>query len=239
MSPTAASALGPYKCEISGSGPIDCGSEAAQCTAGFASQKTCGDYVKAASFNGCTIMSQCKDDLGPPIPPTTGQNDANKFMFTFTGTLGPINGNPYCTITSCERARAICAENDNCQPVTACSGILTTERCNNVASPTVAPSSTYVPPASYDITARITNPLGTSDFRDLLNTLVRSLSLLLVPLLVLAIIYSGFIFVTASSNEEKLKKAKKNALYATIGILIILAANVLVDVALSLVDIFN
>lgn len=40
----------------------------------------------------------------------------------------------------------------------------------------------------------------------------------------LAIIYSGFLFVTASGNEEKLRTAKRSFMYAVIGAVILLGA---------------
>jgi hypothetical protein len=50
-----------------------------------------------------------------------------------------------------------------------------------------------------------------------------------VPIVALAIIYSGFLFVAAQGNPEKLKKAKDTLLYVIIGAAILLGAYVIAE----------
>ena len=45
-----------------------------------------------------------------------------------------------------------------------------------------------------------------------------------IPLIVLAIIYSGFLFVTAMGNPEKLTKAKDALLWSLVGAAVLLGA---------------
>ncbi len=49
----------------------------------------------------------------------------------------------------------------------------------------------------------------------------------MVPIAVLAIIYSGFLFVTAGGNDGKLKEAKEKFYCVLIGIAILLGAEIL------------
>lgn len=50
---------------------------------------------------------------------------------------------------------------------------------------------------------------------------------IVTPLAVIMIIYSGFLFVTAGGNEEKIKKAKTNLKWTVLGVAIIVASNLL------------
>ena len=45
-----------------------------------------------------------------------------------------------------------------------------------------------------------------------------------MPIIVLAIIYSGFLFVAAQGNSEKLGEAKKALLYTLVGAAILLGS---------------
>ena len=45
-----------------------------------------------------------------------------------------------------------------------------------------------------------------------------------IPVIALAIIYSGFLFVSAQGNSEKIKKAKDAILYSLIGAAILLGS---------------
>lgn len=60
-----------------------------------------------------------------------------------------------------------------------------------------------------------------------LFTLVDAFLLILAPIAVVMIIYSGFLFVTAQGNETKLTVAKRTLLWAVVGLFLILGAKVL------------
>ena len=71
----------------------------------------------------------------------------------------------------------------------------------------------------------IDNPLGEDmDIIDFLKRLFVNIVKIAFPFLVLFMMWSGFMFVEARGNEEKLKKAKKNFLYVVIGALLVLGA---------------
>jgi len=95
-------------------------------------------------------------------------------------------------------------------------------------------------PASCDPTkGMICNPLTKADtIEGFIKTLLEGLLKVGIPLVALAIIYCGFLFVSARGNSEKLKKAKDALLYTLIGAAILLGswaiARLISDTVLSL-----
>ena len=81
-------------------------------------------------------------------------------------------------------------------------------------------------------TISINNPLGSTN--TLADFVSKILSDVVVPvgaiILVIAIIYVGFLFVTAQGKEDKLKDAKKAFFYTIIGGAVLLGATLLADV---------
>ena len=53
---------------------------------------------------------------------------------------------------------------------------------------------------------------------------LKALALIALPIITLFLVISGFLFVTAQGNQEKLATAKKNFFYVIIGALLILGA---------------
>ncbi len=88
------------------------------------------------------------------------------------------------------------------------------------------------PPAPPGGRIQINNPLGGGNNNSTLDGFVtRILNEVVVPvgaiILVIAIIYTGFLFVTAQGNPEDLKKAKNAFFYTLIGGAVLLGASVL------------
>ena len=65
---------------------------------------------------------------------------------------------------------------------------------------------------------------------ELLQIIINGVTYIAVPIIVLAFIYSGFLFVSAQGDANKLSEAKKAFLWTVIGAAIILGANVILDV---------
>lgn len=81
------------------------------------------------------------------------------------------------------------------------------------------------------VDAKIENPLG-DNFPDLPSFIVKLLNIVLmigVPIVVLAIIYCGFLFVKAMGNPEEISKAKNALLYTVIGAALLLGCFVLAN----------
>jgi hypothetical protein len=74
---------------------------------------------------------------------------------------------------------------------------------------------------------KICNPLansGINSIPDLIKTFLDGVLKIGIPIVALAIIYSGFLFVFARGNSEKLGKAKDSLLYTIIGAAILLGS---------------
>jgi hypothetical protein len=81
------------------------------------------------------------------------------------------------------------------------------------------------------ITSGIKNPLGNTitDLPSFIVIILNFVFLVGVPIIALAIIYAGFLFVTAQGNERKLTKAKQTLLFTLIGAALILGSYVIAN----------
>ena len=70
----------------------------------------------------------------------------------------------------------------------------------------------------------LTNPLKSCTFADLVANVAKIVAQVGFPIAVIALLWAGFLFVTARGNEEQLNKAKKTLLWAVIGTAILLGA---------------
>ncbi len=74
-------------------------------------------------------------------------------------------------------------------------------------------------------TTKINNPIPSITTVDgFIKTILIGVIKIGIPIIALAIIYSGFLFVTAQGNTEKLKTAKKAITYSLIGAAILLGS---------------
>lgn len=72
---------------------------------------------------------------------------------------------------------------------------------------------------------KICNPIsGVGSISELIRSVLVKALQIGIPLVALAIIYSGFLFVFARGNEEKLSTAKSALLYSIIGAAILLGS---------------
>lgn len=93
------------------------------------------------------------------------------------------------------------------------------------------PVLSFAQPTIIDVnptnTGRIVNPLGPNgakDFPTFIHNLLTGVLRVGIPVVALAIIYCGFLFVSARGNSEKLTKAKDALLYTLIGAAILLGS---------------
>lgn len=94
---------------------------------------------------------------------------------------------------------------------------------------------------STQITTKINNPLGDklTDIPSFIKAIVEIVLYVGIPIVALAIIYTGFLFVAAQGNSEKITKAKKALLYVLIGAALLLGAFVIANAIQSTVDEFK
>lgn len=75
--------------------------------------------------------------------------------------------------------------------------------------------------------AGLENPLKFNDIQSFIAGALKTLVVVALPIITLFIVISGFMFVFARGNQEKLSKAKMNFVYVIIGAILILGAWVL------------
>ncbi len=78
------------------------------------------------------------------------------------------------------------------------------------------------PPANTNVT--IVNPIKSTTLVGFIQTILEGIIKIGMPIIVLAIIYSGFLFVSAQGNSEKLSEAKRALTYTLIGAVILLGS---------------
>jgi hypothetical protein len=71
---------------------------------------------------------------------------------------------------------------------------------------------------------RVTNPISAETINEFIKKILEGVIKLGIPIVALAVIYSGFLFVEARGNSEKLKKAKDALLYTLIGAAILIGS---------------
>jgi len=100
------------------------------------------------------------------------------------------------------------------------------------------PDGTDGNPVGTNITVKIDNPLGSgiTDIPSFIEALINIILIVGIPIVVLAIIYTGFLFVQAQGNPEEITKAKKAFLYTVIGAALLLGAFVIARAIGATVD---
>jgi hypothetical protein len=71
---------------------------------------------------------------------------------------------------------------------------------------------------------KLTNPIKVNNINDFIKTLLEGVLKIGMPIIALAIIYCGFLFVSARGKPEELTKAKDALLYTLIGAAILLGS---------------
>lgn len=82
----------------------------------------------------------------------------------------------------------------------------------------------------------IENPIKAKSIQALFEAIIGIVLVFAVPIIVFFIIFAGFKYVTAQGNAEAISEANRMLLYALIGGLLILGANVLITVIQGTVD---
>lgn len=84
---------------------------------------------------------------------------------------------------------------------------------------------------------KLCNPLkGVNSIEGFLGEVIKVILVFAVPVIVLFIMYAGFLFVTANGDEGKVKDAKHALLWAVVGGVIVLGANLIYGVILGTVN---
>ncbi len=105
--------------------------------------------------------------------------------------------------------------------------LLSAEQAFAACTPATGASGSGATGASGSGLTKLPNPIKSGTFQDLACDVLGVVSKIGGIIAVFFIIYAGFLFVTASGKDEKLKDAKKAILYAVIGTAILLGAEAL------------
>ena len=90
------------------------------------------------------------------------------------------------------------------------------------------------------INIALTNPLGNVDsVEEVLVALLNAFIVIATPIIVVYIIYAGFLYVTARGNAEQTKQATTALTYAIIGGVILLGAVAISEIVANLVNTFR
>jgi hypothetical protein len=73
-------------------------------------------------------------------------------------------------------------------------------------------------------TTTITNPISQTSINGFILVILQGVIKIGIPIVALAIIYSGFLFVAAQGKPEKLKEAKNALVYSLIGAAILIGS---------------
>lgn len=75
--------------------------------------------------------------------------------------------------------------------------------------------------------AQFENPIAAGNLYDLLVAILNSIIYIVFPIIVMMIIYTGFLFVSAQGNPSKLEEARRALLWTIIGAIVILGSKAL------------
>ena len=76
-----------------------------------------------------------------------------------------------------------------------------------------------------------TNPVASNDFGTALKKIANAVMKIGIPVLTVAIVYTGFRFVMAQGNEKELEDAKKMLFWVVIATAVIMTAPVIANIA--------
>lgn len=85
-------------------------------------------------------------------------------------------------------------------------------------------TNVFAQSTGFNLDFTVPNPIKADNFDDFMGKLLEIVFLIAIPIITIFIIYSGFLFVTAQGNAEKIETAKKNFMWVLIGSAILLGS---------------
>jgi len=70
----------------------------------------------------------------------------------------------------------------------------------------------------------ITNPIGASNFKELITKIADGVAIIIGPVAVIMFIVAGILYLTSAGNPERINSAKACLMYAIIGIAVAISA---------------
>jgi len=87
-------------------------------------------------------------------------------------------------------------------------------------------------------TKKFLNPLAFPNITELMQAILNMVIVISTPIVVLFIIYAGFLYVTAQGNPEKLQIANRALVYGVIGGVIIIGSVAILQIVQNTVNAF-
>jgi hypothetical protein len=87
-------------------------------------------------------------------------------------------------------------------------------------------------------TTGLLNPIKINSVEGLLVAVLEIIIIISIPIIVIFIIYSGFLYVTARGNPQQIEQASKSLTYAIIGGVLIIGAVAIAQIIKNLVATF-
>lgn len=115
-----------------------------------------------------------------------------------------------------------------------------TTKLNSVLTPLLAVCILSAPQIlNAQINYTVQSRIVPQSFEDLLLALLNIFVIIATPIIILFIIYAGFLYVTARGNAEQVKKATTALTYAIIGGILVIGAVAITEGVKNVVDSFR
>ncbi|MEX1064130.1 MAG: hypothetical protein WD898_03300 [Candidatus Paceibacterota bacterium] len=88
-------------------------------------------------------------------------------------------------------------------------------------------------------TFKLENPIGVTNFQDLINIIARWIFNLAIPIAIIVIIYAGILMLTAGDTPSRFQKGTQALKYAVIGLAVVLIGRGFVTLIKSILDLRN
>ena len=86
---------------------------------------------------------------------------------------------------------------------------------------------------------QLKSPLAFTTIEELLLVILNVFMVIATPIIILFIIYAGFLYVTAKGNAEQVKQATTALAYAVIGGVILLGSVAIAEIVKNIVEAFK
>lgn len=91
----------------------------------------------------------------------------------------------------------------------------------------VVPAVAFAATLCGSVNGGLSNPLCTNNLSVFLANLLKLVAQIAFPIIVLFLVYVGFLFVSSQGNPEKIKEAREYFFWAVVGALLVLGAQAL------------
>ena len=94
----------------------------------------------------------------------------------------------------------------------------------NGTNPPSGGNGTNPPPTNVASSGKLENPIGSDTLKGFIKNILEGVLKISIPIIALAIIYCGFLFVSARGRSKEIETAKTSLTYTLIGTAILLGA---------------